>query len=153
VHRARQLGEEEFGRFLRRLTVAGSGSFATAEQLAAEVLKIADAEALMAGQRPSEGDPLLVNGSDAQAMMHVVIHAWLTTVLPALLAYDNAATCAGDPDRCVLLAELSFNVSAGYRVEGGVAGVTLDETRRPLLLPTRLLQEWLVGGGPVWSVP
>jgi hypothetical protein len=153
VHRARQLGEEEFGRFLRRLTVASSGAFALPEQLVTEVSKIVDVDALMAGTGPSDGPPLLIDANNAQAMMHVVIHAWLTTVLPALLAHDKADTCTGDQDRCVLLAEVSFTVSAGYRVEGGVGGITVDESRRPLLLPTQLLQEWLVGGGPVWSQP
>jgi hypothetical protein len=151
VHRARQLGEEELGRFFRRLRVATTGSFASAATLAAEVQKISDADALLAGGRPSDGPGLLIDASQVQAMLHVVMNTWLTSVLPSLMAHDNAATCAGDPDRCVLLAEVSFNVSAGYRVEGGAAGITLDESRRPLLLPTRLLQEWLVGGGPEWS--
>jgi hypothetical protein len=105
----------------------------------------------MSGQHPGEGPKLRIRAGEAQAMLHVVTHSWLTSVVPALLAHDNAATCAGDPDRCVLLAELSLTVSAGYRVEGGLAGIIVDETRRPLLMPTRLLQEWLVGGGPDWS--
>jgi hypothetical protein len=152
VHRLRALGEEEFGRFLRRLSVDGTaGTYPTAAQLAAEVLKINDPPALLAAMQPSAGPALAIQPADVQAMLHAVLTAWLTEVLPALLAADQTASCDGDPDCCVLLAELSFTVTTGYRVQGGVAGVTVDESHRPLLLSTRVLQEWVVGGGPDWS--
>jgi hypothetical protein len=148
VHRVRELGEQEFGRFLRRLVVNGSqGFYPGADQLAAEVRKINDVAALQAGTQPSKGPALFIRPAEVQAMLHAVLNTWLTEVVPALLAADDAASCTGDADRCVLLAQLSFVVTADYRVQGGAAGVTVDETPRPLLLPTRLLQEWVIGGG------
>ncbi len=80
---------------------------------------------------------------DAGELLRVAFRVWVTDVRPELLA--SARNCAGGPptEDCVLLARVEFPVQdteAGLRVSGTVQ---FDESERPYLLHTRLLQEYL----------
>jgi hypothetical protein len=49
----------------------------------------------------------------------------------------------------VLLADLQIPVAANNTVQGGPTAIAVDESRRPILLATSLMQEWLLSNGPV----
>ena len=82
-------------------------------------------------------------------MLLVVARVWTTEVLPELLRRDKETWCGAAWNKCVLLGDLQIEVAADGTVQGGPGGVTLDETRRPILLATSLLQEWLLSNGPL----
>jgi hypothetical protein len=79
----------------------------------------------------------------------VVARVWATEVLPELLRRDKETWCGAAYNKCVLLGDLHIEVAGDGTVQGGPAGVIVDETRRPILLATSLLQEWLLSNGPV----
>lgn len=101
---------------------------------------------------PADDTPLLLHPSQAEAILRQMFRVWVTEVRPALLSCGK--NCAGGPpdETCVLLARLEFEVAEGgggnlQVVTGGAPEpVTIDETQRPYLLHTRLLQEWLLCG-------
>ena len=147
---ARQAGEFEFGRLLQRIEIdGGAGSYASAADIVAAVraiLKLVPG----GGGGPSPTSALSVRPDDAQDTLASIARIWATEVLPELLRRDNETACCGpSPDRCVLLADVDIDVGADGTVAGGVAGVRVDDTRRPILLATSLLQEWMASGGPV----
>ena len=78
---------------------------------------------------------------DVDALLRVAMRVWVTEVRPTLL--PSGANCAAGPPEggCVLLAEVILNLDGGASLVGDPL---LDESRRPYLLHTRLLQECLV---------
>jgi len=81
-----------------------------------------------------------------------VFRVWVTEIRPVLL--HKAGVCAGVSDSpevsglCVLLAQLDVKVT---KVDdtwklGTITGNEVIEDRRPMLLHTRLLQEWMLFG-------
>jgi hypothetical protein len=144
---ARTLGEIEFGRLLRRIDVDATASpFATVSDLEAAVRAIPD---IVGGAAPSPPSGSLgVDPDIAADMLLVVARVWATEVLPELLRRDKETWCGAACNKCVLLADLQIDVAADGTVAGGPAGVAVDETRRPILLATSLLQQWLLCNGP-----
>jgi hypothetical protein len=101
--------------------------------------------------------------ADVSALLRTAFRVWVTDVRPELLA--SGRNCAGGPplEDCILLARVDLPVedtAAGLRVAGPVQ---FDESERPYLLHTRLLQEHLRsccagfggggGGGPFVPLP
>lgn len=86
--------------------------------------------------------PLDAGEGGLSAILEDLYRLWVTEVRP------QGGCDAGDPSGggCVLLSRLAFDVSTSgaLRVDGAI---TVDEEERPILLPTRLLQEWLGIGG------
>ena len=81
--------------------------------------------------------------ADAAELLRAAFRVWVTDVRPALLG--GGRNCAGGPpaEDCILLARVEFPVEdteAGLRLAGTVH---FDESERPYLLHTRLLQEYL----------
>jgi len=64
-------------------------------------------------------------------------------VRPALNAVPPVTACDDPREQCVLLARLNFNVGNNWMVLGSVA---VDESDRPFLVQTRLLQEAALSG-------
>lgn len=145
---ASKTGELEFGALRRRIDIdAAAGSFSTPAQLEAAVKAIL---ALEAGTTPSPPPgPLTLDPATATEMLTLVARVWTTEVLPELLRRDKETACGPACGKCVLLADLQLQVAADFTVQGGPAGATVDESRRPILLATSLLQEWLLSTGPV----
>lgn len=145
---ARKTGEFEFGQLLRRIEIdAGGSPFATAAQLEDAVRAILVIEA---GGVPSPPPGVLtIDPVIAPDMLGTVARVWATEVLPELLRRDKETACGPACGKCVLLADLQIQVAANNTVQGGPSGITVDETRRPILLATTLLQEWLLSNGPV----
>ncbi|HZT77421.1 MAG TPA: hypothetical protein VFA27_12275 [Vicinamibacterales bacterium] len=144
---AREQGEIEFGRLLRRIDIGlGATPFASIAQLEAAARSILD---IVNGALPSPPSGNLgVHPDNARTMLLAIARVWATEVLPELLKRDHETWCGAACERCVPLAELAIAVAADGTVQGGPAGAVVDETQRPILLATNLLQEWLLANGP-----
>lgn len=108
------------------------------------------------------GSPLAgmqIHSADACTYMQAAFRIWVTEIRPLFHATPAWASCscgsdAGNapppPDACLLLAELDVpvvNVGPGQNWQvDNKNPVTIDESRRPILLHTRMLQEWLLCG-------
>lgn len=131
-----------------------------------------DAPVLFAAVRALASDPLPLPGSlpdlqpirlastDAETAVREALTIWVTEVCPAICPKAEASPLLESAaDDCLLLAAIDFTIanngqlsvpvdSFGQLVAGAIG---IDETHRPILVPTRLLQElFTVGssGGP-----
>lgn len=73
----------------------------------------------------------------ARALLREALLFWVTDLRPNLTPND---------DPCLLLAALRLTLNADKQVDSR-DNVLVDEARRPYLLQSRLLQEWLLLGG------
>ena len=143
----RRAGEVEFGELLRRVSIdASAATFSTPAELEAAVKGILALEAGGAASPPL--GPLTMDPAAAPAMLARLTRVWVTEVLPELVRRDKETWCGPACGKCVLLADVQIDVAADNTAAGGPAGITVDETRRPILLATSLLQEWLTSTGP-----
>ncbi len=143
---ARKTGELEFGQLLRRIQIdASAATFSSPADLETAVKDIL---AIEAGGTPPAGS-LTVDPPTAPEMFAILARVWATEVLPELLMRDKETWCGAACRKCVLLADLQIDVAANNTVLGGASGITVDESRRPILLATTLMQEWLLSAGPV----
>ncbi|HEX8454336.1 MAG TPA: hypothetical protein VF647_19810 [Longimicrobium sp.] len=141
-----------FGRLLDRVRVEDGGPGGGREALVAAVRALDVGEGwLLSGSPPGEGDGFVLDEGEAAAAIREAVRVWATEVRPRVRAAEPAGEgcgcgCPGHEDCCVLLAEVDLPVAVGWRVAGNP--FPADEERRPVLLHTRLLQEWLtrVGG-------
>jgi hypothetical protein len=136
-----------FGRLLDRVRVEPGAPGGGREALVAAVraLDVGDGW-LLPGSPPGEGDGFVLDEGEAAAAIREAVRVWATEVRPRVRGAEPAGEgcgcgCAGHDDCCVLLAEVDLPVAAGWRVAGNP--FPADEERRPVLLHTRLLQEWL----------
>lgn len=152
LYRPSQLEEfavRGFGALLERLQVVpDAASFLTAAAFANEIRKLpglASADDQAAGLQVATGPttPLYVRPGEIQNILETGFRVWVTEVRPKVLAGDAAAPCQPPHEDCVLLAELDFSATSSWTVSGAV---TVNETFRPYLLHTRLLQEYLLRG-------
>jgi hypothetical protein len=140
-----------FGRLLDRVRVECRGVPPGGRAaLVAAVRELATrAEWAEAGSPPEHPDWILLDEGDADAAVREAIRVWATEVRPRVRTREPVRESCGCPtgadDCCVLLAEIDLPVSAAW-VTGGDPFPALEE-RRPVLLHTRLLQEWLTRGG------
>lgn len=108
------------------------------------------------------GSPLSgirIHPADLCMYMSAAFRIWVTEIRPLFHGSPPSASCscttdAGitppPPDECLLLAELDVplvNVGPGQNWQvDDLNPVVIDESRRPILLHTRMLQEWLLCG-------
>ncbi|HEX5872028.1 MAG TPA: hypothetical protein VFY65_16475, partial [Longimicrobium sp.] len=121
------------------------------DDLLREVRALAHAadEGELASPPPSTDDPILLPAATAPDILREAFRVWVTEVRPAIRAQESPGTC-DDDQCCVLLAEFDLPVTALWAVEAGTTPkdeIKPDEERRPYLLHTRLLQEWLIASG------
>lgn len=157
VHTAQAWGVNALTALLGRIVVGGPGrpGAVSRDMIEKQVRAILDLDPHAAPGGPG-GELLVRDKEQAPALVQAAIRVWVTEVLPELMKRDEKrlGRKAPDPceplaDECVLLSKLQFTVSADWTVSGGPSGVAVDESDRPVLLPTRVLQDWLVTGGPV----
>jgi len=145
--RPEQLEEEAtsaFGSLLRRIRVTDvSASSISQKDLVDMVRQLAAGPAPVTS--PPSSAPIHLYIDDAPAFLRAAFLVWITEVRPTFQAQSSGCGCGCDApaEDCVLLAELRFDVVAGWQVSGDV---TVDESRRPYLIETRLLQESLWSG-------
>lgn len=139
----------EFGVLLRRIQITQVGpSSVTEEQLEDLVRELSPATAGSVLTSPPQGNtPIDLYVGDATNFLRAAFLVWVTEVRPTLTTNASSCGCCIPSEQCVLLAELSFAVVSSANGWQAFGGVTVDETRRPYLLETRLLQEYLLGSG------
>jgi hypothetical protein len=156
---ARRLGD-----ILSRVSIAsGSGGLTTADALVAEIRAI-PAMLNDTASIPSIPDDLSLDPAFAEEIIRAGLRVFVTEVRPMLVP-DGGACLNGPRDRtCLLLGRLEFdfiNTLAGPQVV--TDSVLIDERRRPMLMPTRLIQEAMLsdmlpglagaGSAPLIAVP
>jgi hypothetical protein len=142
-----------FGLILARVETTTDpelGTTGKAELLEA-VQALADADVageLLPDSPPTGADDLILLPADrAPEILRDAFHVWVTEVRPKIRAMENPDTCGeAGGECCVLLSEIDLRVDSG---PGGwtVGTIEPSEDRRPYLLHTRLLQEWLIAAG------
>ena len=142
-----------FGALLNRIqiTTSGSGPFLTADELADLVRGLLVIESPLPSPLPSPlSSPLSspldgvlwLRPEDAEAVLNRAFKVWVTEVRPQVAACSLNGIL---DDTCVLLGRATFNfeqTTSGPMVSGGQVEMVDDD--RPILLHTRLLQEWLM---------
>ncbi len=117
-----------------------------------------DSQRLFAAVRVLAQDPLPLPGSlpdggafrltsaDADATIREALTIWVTEICPAIRPKPEASPLL-DPatDDCLLLAAIEFSVDSLGRLMPGT--ILIDETQRPVLVPSRILQELFTGAG------
>lgn len=145
----------DFVEWLRQVEITDDlGSFATLDEFLAAVR----AATHFIGSPPQSppdfmfGSPpfgLRIPAAAACAYLRAAFRVWVTELRPLWLG--KGQTCRIPPDEeCVLLAEVTVPLvqvalSGQWRVDDS-RQVSIDEERRPYLLPLRLLQEWSLCG-------
>jgi hypothetical protein len=146
----------DFGALLDRIEITSEpGSFVTQLEMEALVRGLGASSPLPASP-PEGGASIRLHPAEACDILRAAFRVWATEVRPTLLAAerkDRTAACGAFPDGsplpeplddpCVLLAQLDFSLNAAWQVMGPV---TINNDQRPILLHTRLLQEWLLCG-------
>ncbi len=168
----------EFVRWLRLVKVGGTAPFTTIAQFtqdvrnAVQTVSSPPASPLTSpltsppgapGVHFSLGSPLTAAKLDPAQLgdyLRAAFRVWIEEIRPRVHALcAGGCACGGDhstgpaaPDESVLLARvdvpLKNDAVSGWIVDPAHS-VAIDESRRPLLVHLRLLQEWAVSGG--WS--
>lgn len=137
------------GELLRAIEISDEGTeFLSPEELADLVRQL-----VASGSPPDIGIPdldgsppieLRVHPDDAAEALSLAYHVWITEVRPSLL--PETVACEGPDERCLMLGCIDFE----YDEIGGqlevTSDVTVDDTKGPILIQTRVLQELLLGG-------
>ncbi|MCK6546765.1 hypothetical protein L6R52_13020 [Myxococcota bacterium] len=135
---ARWLGE-----LLRALHIEAVGPYVTRDALVDLVRALGPG--LTLGSPPS--GTLALDPATAADDVRTLLRVWVTEVRPRFAA--SAPGCAAEPSTdpeaaCVSLGHIELTPRADFTVE--LVDVRIDESDRPLLVSTRVLQEWpLVG--------
>lgn len=134
----------ELGELLRRVEIVEGPGGIDRETFEATV------RALASGSPPpaSPPDPLRIHPDDVAAFLRAALRIWSREVRP-VAAGDG---CGLEPpaEECVLLARLLVPIAGDLTVADQV---TVDEVAPPLLLSTRVLQEWLLHLGAAAARP
>lgn len=118
---AEEAAIRQFGDMLSRIRIVEDGD--------AGALTWAALIAMVKGEtEPAE--TILISRTDADPFIRSILRIWVTEIRP----------CAAPAEGCLLLGKLSFPLSAAW----APGTVTVDESDRPYLLTTRLLQEYLL---------
>jgi hypothetical protein len=137
-----------FGDLLRAIEISDApGDFLMLEELEDLVRGLGGGSP---GVVPGIGSPPVyrLHPDTAADLLEAAFRVWVTEVRPFLL--PEGRNCAGGPpvEGCVLLGQLDLTLEdAGDQLrvrDGDPANIVLDESARPYLLHTRLLQEWLL---------
>jgi hypothetical protein len=138
---------QAFARLLSEIQVSTTGPFLTLEELKQLVRgllqslgpPVRGAQPLVAQPltSPPQGPPYHVQAFEASGMLRAAYRTWITEVRPFLAAAQGAGPCCPPPEKCVLLAEVALSLNPSW----AATAVTIDDSRRPFLVPTGLLQE------------
>jgi len=138
------------------------GYFPTLDQFVSALrAALVPASPLDAGAYFQTGSPLTgihVHPAQVGDYLRAAFRIWVTEIRPLFHAITppQACACTGDlpaappADECLLLAEVEvpvINIGPGQNwVVDDKNPVAIDESRRPILLHTRMLQEWIQSG-------
>jgi hypothetical protein len=123
---------------LSEFQVSSTGPFLTledVEQLVSDLHKPVGS--------PPAGPPYHIDAADAPRFLRAAFRTWITEVRPFVCAPQGTGPCCPPAEKCVLLAELAVELNQ----PGWIAtGLTVDDSRRPFVVPTRLLEEMIFAG-------
>lgn len=125
--------------FLRQITISDASPGIDEPTLLDLVRSLAGLQSPPAGSPPPGGYTL--HPDNAPAYLRSALRVWITEVRPHLLAETGGCTSGDNEDGCVQLARLEFGVNLTGQGYQPVAPITLDQSRRPCLLSSRLTQE------------
>ena len=133
-----------FGDLLERIQITADATTFTSSAALDDLVRH-----LAPGWMPST--PIYLDPTTARDFLRRALLVWVTEVRPTVLKQELGDPCDPEDGSCVLLAEVPVTVS-------GRAFKSADQPlteRRPYLLDTRVLQEWLLCGrdGPEREVP
>ncbi len=138
---AEELAVRALGELLDTIPVNDTPGGLTHEEMAELV------RGLIPGASPPAGSPPAghLEAGQAVALFRTAFRVWITEVRPVLL--EAGTNCVNGPpqEACVLLARVELQLTdtpAGLRVDDAVDPV-IDDSDRPYLLHSRLLQEFL----------
>jgi hypothetical protein len=89
---------------------------------------------------PPSGPPYWIDAPDAATLRRAALRTWTTQVRPFICSAEGAGPCCPPAEKCVLLAELVVSLTGGA-TEWIATNISVDDSLRPFLVPTRLLQE------------
>ncbi len=143
------------GSLMSEFEVSATGPFLTVEQVAQLVLDLAQSVSSPPISSPPissppTGPPYLISALDAADLRRAALRTWITQVRPFICSAQGAGPCCPPAEKCVLLAELVVGLTGGA-TEWIATSVSVDDSLRPFLVPTRVLQEILltqIGGAP-----
>ncbi len=139
-----------FVQLLSELQVSASGPYLTLTQLKELVQNLGQPVSSPPISSPPSGPPYYVTPAQASDFLHAAFRIWITEVRPTLGASTGAGPCCAPQEKCVLLAEIALTLNAGWKV----TAITVDDTRRPFLVSSRVLQELaLKASGDVFASP
>jgi hypothetical protein len=122
---------------LCQLQASTTGPFLTLGQLEQLVLDLGTPGSPPFLGSPPVGPPYAVHASDLPHFRRAALRTWITKVRPFIASGQGAGPCCPPPERCVLLAEAALSLNSNW----AATAVTIDDSRRPFLAPTDLLQE------------
>ena len=125
-----------FAVFLSQLEISAGGPYLTLDQLKQLVRELASGAPPFVGSPPA-GPPYAIPPSQASEFLRAAFRTWITEVKPFINQAQAAGPCCPPPQKCVLLAEAAVHLTGNWLA----TSVTVDDSRRPFLIPTRLLQE------------
>jgi hypothetical protein len=125
-----------FGQLMSQIRASAVGPFLSLPQLEDLVRELVSVGSPPLSSPPS-GPPYLIRSQDASDFVRAAFRTWITEVRPSTSASAATGPCCAPPEKCVLVAELAVALNPGWIA----SGVTVDESHRPLLVPTHLLQE------------
>ncbi len=120
---------------------AAPGALTDAEPLVAELRALLEASPPVGPSSPPSD--LVLDPTYAGAILREAFRVWVTEIRPQLV--PEGGGCLGGPrdPACVLLARLEFAIKAVSGVLLVDGPVTVDDSDRPVLVETRVLQELL----------
>lgn len=167
----------EFVQWLRAAQLSGSGPFTTIDQfvsaLRAAVQNVSSPPSSPLSSPPGAspgihfnfGSPLVSLRLDPALLgnyLRAAFRVWIEEIRPLVHAVCSCGCCGdsktgpADPDECLLLARVDVPVASlgggEWRVDD-TRSVAIDESRRPLLVHLRLLQEWIASGQTATAGP
>jgi hypothetical protein len=137
-----------FGAVMRRVEIidtAGSLPGDDSQRLFAAVRALAQDPLPLPSSLP-DGGPFRLTSADAEAAIREALTIWVTEICPKIRPKPEASPLL-DPaaDDCLLLAAIEFAVDSLGQLMTGT--IVIDETQRPVLVPSRILQELFTGAG------
>jgi hypothetical protein len=141
-----------FGEFLARIVITTEYESISREILEEYVRGLIEEHGSPPLDSPPDTDaPFYLHPDSANEILRAVFRVWVTEVRPAILCKDGNCTSVSHEQSCscINLARLEFpveEVDGNLQVKESAKDVIIHEDERPILLHTRLLQEWLLCG-------
>jgi len=124
-------------RLLSEIQVSANGPFLTLDELKQLVRGLVEPVGSPPVSSPPWGPPYYVSAADSSEFMRAAFRTWITEARPQLNVSQGVGPCCPPKEKCVLLSEATIALNSSW----SATGITLDDARRPFLVPTALLQE------------